>query len=314
MNAETFAEWLRRQGHTVYHTSSSYWYNAGPRVLQAFPYHWIIQPSEAETVDILRSHRLAALRYSAPVQSHAGVISYHVVYEASDYTIDGLDRRSRQNVRNGLKKCHVEAITLEFLADEGWRLELDTDDRQGRNNAANLENWRRRILSAVGLPGFEAWGAFVENELAASLLSFQMDDCCELISQQCDRRFLSDRVNNALTFSVTQLMVNRPDIQSIFYTMQSLDAPESVDEFKFRMGYQVKPVRQRVVFHPWLIPAIGEKSLGFVDRIARWFPNDTRLPKVKGILRYYLDGQRPICDQNIPQCVMELQPFVREMN
>ena len=37
MNSETFAEWLRRQGHRVYRTASSYWYEAGPRVLQAFP-------------------------------------------------------------------------------------------------------------------------------------------------------------------------------------------------------------------------------------------------------------------------------------
>ena len=53
MDAETFAEWLRRQGHRVVHTASCYWYDAGPQVYQAFPYHWIIDPVEDELIDSL---------------------------------------------------------------------------------------------------------------------------------------------------------------------------------------------------------------------------------------------------------------------
>ena len=54
MNAEIFAEWLRRQGHSVVRTTSSYWYDKSSRVYQAFPYHWIIQPTEEELINFYK--------------------------------------------------------------------------------------------------------------------------------------------------------------------------------------------------------------------------------------------------------------------
>ena len=78
------------------------------------------------------------------------------------------------------------------------------------------------------MPGVKIWGALVDGHLGASLFTFQVDDCCELISQQCHQDYLNARVNNALSFVVTQTMINSTGIKSIFYTLQSLDAPEVV--------------------------------------------------------------------------------------
>lgn len=303
MNAEIFAEWLRRQGHQVVRTESSHWFDASPRVYQAFPYHWLIRPAEEELTDFLRQNKAIGLRYSTPVDSPVGRISYHAVYEQADYTLEMLDRRTRQNVRAGLGRCRVEPITLQRLAGEGWSLEADTVDRQGRSARMSEEAWKRRYLSACELPGFEAWGALVENRLVASLLSFQMDDCCELISQQCHRDFMNARVNHALAFSVTQTMMRRPGIRSIFYTLQSLDAPSSVDDFKFRMGYVARKVRQRVVFHPWLQPAIGPTCLAVARKLANSKPTIPVLPKAIGMIQFYIEGRRPLENQVWPECL-----------
>jgi hypothetical protein len=303
MNAEIFAEWLRRQGHLVVRTQSTYWYDASPRVYQAFPYHWLIRPSEGELLAFLRKDRAIGLRYSAPADEPQGRISYHVVYEAPQYNLELLERRARQNVRNGLSRCTVQPIALERLADEGWLLETDTVDRQDRHVRMTREIWRRRYLSASDLPGFEAWGALIEDRLVASILTFRMDDCCELISQQCHREFLNARVNNALAFTVTQAMVSRPGIRSIFYTLQSLDAPPSVDEFKFRMGYKAKQVRQRVVFHPMLAPLIRPALGAAVKELVRRFPGVPSLPKAVGMLQFYLEGRRPLKEQHWPECL-----------
>ena len=72
MNADIFAEWLRIQGHNVVRTTSSYWYDASPRIYQAFPYHWLIQPTEIELLSLLRQKRAIALRYSTPIESPLG--------------------------------------------------------------------------------------------------------------------------------------------------------------------------------------------------------------------------------------------------
>jgi hypothetical protein len=308
MNADIFAEWFRRQGCRVVRTTSSFWYEASPRVFQAFPYHWLIQPLEDEVSQFLRHHGAIGLRYSAPVDSRAGRISYHAIYDQPDYSLGGLDRRSRQNIRKGLRNCTVEPISFECLAEEGWLLEKDTEDRQGRQMALSKESWQRRCLSAADLPGFEAWGALVDGRLVASLLTVQVEDWCEMISQQCRRDYLSARVNNALCFFVTQTIVKRASVGSIFYTLQSLDAPPSVDEFKFRMGYKARPVRQRVVFHPWLSPVFTRISHAAVKRLLSRYPDQPTLAKTEGMLRFYLEGSRPLQEQTWPECLTPCMP------
>jgi len=303
MNADIFAEWFRRQGYRVVRTPSSYWYEVSPRVYQAFPYHWVMQPPEDELSRFLRQNRAIGLRYSTSVDRPLGCISYHAVYDQPSYTLDGLDRRSRQNIRSGLKNCRVELISFERLAKDGWSLEKDTLDRQGRHVNLKEETWRQRCMAAADLPGFEAWGALVDGRLAASLLTFQMEDCCEMISQQCHRDYLRERVNNALSFVVTQTMVSRTNIRSIFYALHSLDAPASVDEFKFRMGYTTKPVRQRVVFHPWLALFFNRASHATVKQLLRRYPGHPTLAKAEGMLRFYLEGKRPLNEQNWPECL-----------
>lgn len=306
MNADVFAEWLRCQGMKVLHTPSSYWCEASPRAWQAFPYHWLIQPSPAELADFFRQSRALALRFSTAVENDLGMLSYHIVYSEPSYSLDELDRRSRQNVRKGLKNCRVEAISLHRLAEEGWELEADTLQRQGRSITVEHENWLRRYRAAADLPGFEGWGALVGDRLAATLLTCQIDDCCEMISQQCHSDYLNARVNNALIYTVTEIMARRPEIQEIFYTMQSLDAPPSVDEFKLRMGYRVRPVRQRVVFATRLASLLAPAASALVKGAARLRPENPALPKLQGMLHFYQAGQQPLEQQEWPEFLHKL--------
>ena len=300
MNADNFAEWLRKQGHLVVRTESSYWYDAGPRVMQAFPYYWVIEPSEEEINTLLRRHNLLAARYSTPLHSPMGTVSYHIVYEEPEYTLETLDRRSRQNVRKGLRNCNVEAITFERLAEEGWELEKDTLDRQEREGQFDQESWYKRCMAAKEIPGFEAWGALVGDTLAATLLSFQDDDWCVLIFQQCRREFLNNRVNNALTYEVTRIMTERENINSVFYALHSLDAPPEIDEYKLRMNYIAKPVRQRVVFHPLIRPLMNPVSYRVVNWLQSKRPASHQLAKAEGMIRFYLQGKQPLGKQDWP--------------
>jgi hypothetical protein len=303
MNAEIFAEWLRRQGHTVARTETSYWYNAGPRVFQAFPFHWLIRPTEEELNDFLRREHALGLRYSTSIESRQGCVSYHAVYNQQAYSLEGLDRRSRQNIRSGLRNCQVQEISIDRLAEEGWLLEKDTANRQNRDVQITKDSWRRKYIAAADLSGFEAWGALVGDRLVASILAFQMGDTVELISQQCDRDFLKAKVNNALAYSVTRNMINRPGISSLFYTLQSLDADASVDEFKFRLGYTPVPVRQRVVFHPWISPLVNRASHAGLKWLRKRCQGDTLIRKAEGMARFYLSGKSSAREQDWPECL-----------
>jgi hypothetical protein len=304
MNAQIFAEWLRRRGYRVVRTQSSYWYEVSPRVYQAFPYHWVIEPREKELKRLLRQNNAIALRYSTPVAAPRGKLSYHVVSEGA-YELESLPRRARQNVRRGLRYATVERIPMSRLATEGWGLRLDTLERQGRAEAENEAWWRRVCETAQDLPGFEAWGAIRNGELVASFLAFTCDSCFMLPYEQSATSYLKLRVNNAIFFAVTHEALQRDGVSQVFFCLQSLDAPASVDDFKFRMGLTAKPVRQRVVFHPWLAPLFSRASQAVLQRLVCRYPDSPTWAKAEGMVRFYLEGKRAPDKQDWPECLAD---------
>lgn len=289
MTTETYAEWLRRQGHRVVRTESSYWHSSGAGTLQAFPYHWLITPSIEELRELTLHHRALALRYSTPRDIQEGAEIYHVVYTAKDYDFNVLSTWARKNVRRGLRLCTVGQISLERYIEEGWALRRDTLSRQQRHLNESRQDWRRRYGAIQGLDGFEIWAAEVNGRLAATLVTFQMDGWAYMVYQQCHRDFLREHANNALSFVVTQNLVRRHGIQGIFYGMQSLDAPPSVDEFKFRMGYEARTVRQRIVFPPYLSPFVNRISHAMLKAAHRCLPEQRFLAKAEGMFRWSLN-------------------------
>jgi hypothetical protein len=290
MNADIFAEWLRRQGQQVTRTASTYWHSEELRVYQAFPYHALIEPSKEELADMFFAHGAIALRYSTPADSAIGLMSYHAVHDKPSYDINSLGAWARKNVRRGLKNCVIEPISVQRFVDEGWALRSDTLDRQGRHFRMSRETWKRRYLMLAELKGFEIWAALVQGRLGAFLVTVQMEEVCYFLYQQCHRDYLREHVNNALTFVVTQTMIQRPGIRCVFYGTHSLDAPASVDEFKFRMGYRAKRVRQRVIFHPYLLPFVNRISYWLLKRMGEWMPASRHLAKAEGMFRFYLGG------------------------
>ncbi len=303
MNAEIFAEWMRRQGHQVFRTASSYWYSAGPHVLQAFPYHWLINPSEEEISGLLMRHKIVSVRYSTLLNSQIGKVSYHIILH-NPYNMDNLKAQARNGVNRGLKHCRIEQISFERLATEGWVLQRDTLDRQNRLRSMTQAEWERICRSAADLPGFEAWAAVSDHELAAALIVCQIDNTWSVPYALSHRRFLNDHVNNALFYSTSCNLLARDGVEGIFFTVQSLDAPPTVDDFKLRMGLTPRPVRQRVDFHPWLRPLATTTTHKLFTSLLQQDSGNPTLAKTEGMLRFYLDGKQPLTHQHWPECLM----------
>jgi hypothetical protein len=302
MNAETFAEWMRRQGHQVYRTASSYWYDAGLRVLQAFPYHWLITPDEKEIRDLMFKNGIIALRYSTPMDFPNGMVSYHVVLH-QPYELEMLRSQARNGVKRGLEHFKVEQISFERLATEGWVLQQDTLVRQDRLRSMTQQEWERLCRSADGLPGFETWAATSNGELAGAVIICRIEDVFNVPYAMSHSRFLADHVNNAVFFSVSREMLGREGVNGIFFTVQSLDAPANVDEFKFRMGFEPKAVCQRVDFHPFLNPFATPVVHAWTQKLLQRDPSNPRLAKAEGMLRFHVQGKRSIAEQTWSECL-----------
>ena len=304
MNAETFAEWLRRQGHHVHRTASSYWYDAGPRVLQAFPYHWLITPDEKEIRDLMLGHGIVALRYSTPIDSLVGMVSYHIVLQ-KPYELDKLKTQTRNGVKRGLEQFKIEQISFERLAVAGWSLQQDTLIRQDRLRSMSQKQWERLCRSADGLDGFEAWAATSGGELAGAVIVCRSGNVFNVpyaMSRSC---CLKEHVNNALFYSVSCNLLDREGVTDIFFTVQSLDAPANVDEFKFRMGFGSIAVRQRVDFHPLIRPFASATLHKWIHRLLQRDMSNPFLAKADGMLHFHVEGRRPLAEQTWPECLAD---------
>lgn len=302
MNMELFHQWLCRQGFQVYRTKSSFWYNAGPRTLQAFPYYWLIEPSEEELHKLLFSKGILSLRYSTPLEAKEGKVSYHVEI-SRPYTLDMLKSQARNGVKRGQGYFRVEPIPFRRLAEEGWLLQQDTLDRQSRLGSMKQLTWQRICLAAEDLPGFEAWGAIAGGELAGALFTAQIDDVVCVPYALSRTQYLREHVNNVLFFQTCTNILARNDISKIFFTVQSLDAPESVDEFKFRMSLIPRPVRQRVVLNPLVAPLAAGPSYSLLTRLLKRFPANHFLAKTEGMIRFSRLGKLPLNEQEWPACI-----------
>jgi len=309
MNAEVFSEWLRRQGHHVFRTTSSYWYNAGPQVLQAFPYHWVIRPEKKELQELTWRRNNLAVRYSTPLNEQDGMVSYHVVL-CKPYDLDMLRSQARNGVKKGLQHFSVEQISCERMAKEGWLLQQDTLERQGRLESMNQSEWERICMSAEGLPGFEMWAAIKDGELAATLLTARIDDTCYVPYAQSHRKFLNLHANNALFYNYSQNVLAREGVGCIFFSLHSLDAPESVNEFKFRMGLIAKPVKQKIVFHPLIKPFANQVVYNALHKWTIRDPENCFIAKVEGIMKFYLQGKLPLEKQDTPTCLSEYKASI----
>ena len=308
-----FPEWLSRQGYRVIQTPSSYWCQCGPRVFQAFPYHWLIHPDDEELNELFRDHRAIGLRYSTSISSFQGIVSYHVVYEGPSYTLSELPKKARYDVRKGLNHANIEPVTFERLAREGWKARAETLQRQGRVGAESSTWWEKTCRSANDLPGFEAWAALINGNIVASLLSFTDGDCCSILYQQSMTEHLRSGVNNALTYKFTEEMLVRSGISRVFYGLHSLDAPASVDEFKFRMRFTAKPVRQRVVFHPALEPFFNRVTHSTLKSVVGKYPANPSLAKAEGLIRFYLQGRQKLYQQPWPECLADRKEEIMRM-
>ena len=312
MNAERFATWIRRQDRHVYRTVSSYWYDAGPRVLQAFPYHWLITPSRSELDALMWKHGIIALRYSTPLGSQRGAVSYHVVLRRP-YELEMLKSQARNGVKSGLAHFHIEQISFERLATEGWALQQDTLVRQDRVRSMSQQEWERLCRAAIDVPGFEAWAATSEGELAGAVIICRIDDLFNVPYAMSHSRFLGNHVNNVLFFAVSREMLSRPGVRGIFFTVQSLDAPPNVDEFKFRMGLAPKAICQRVEFHPLLRPFVTPALHAQILKRLQKDPSHPMWTKAEGMVRLYLQGKRPLSEQDWPACIAgQKEAYLRE--
>jgi hypothetical protein len=210
-----------------------------------------------------------------------------IVCSDKNYDITSVDAKyARRQTRRGLENFEIRQLDFMELACQN-NINIDTLIRQGRKPGIWTDKrWKRYCMSANGLSGLEAWGAFYGSNLAAFMVAYQMDDYFEILHHSSATEYLHLYPNNALVFFVTKLKLSSMEINHVSYGPQSLDAPDSLETFKYRMGFQQLPMKQGIVFHPLVKPFINNITYKFIQRISVTSTSDF-WRKLEGIFRFY---------------------------
>jgi hypothetical protein len=240
---------------------------------------------------ILWGERSIGLRFFTSMEGF-GKSSYLIVCSDKNYDITSVAAGdTRRKTRRGLENVEIRQFDFKELARLGHNLNCDTLARQGRDpRLCNESDWKQFCDATEGLDGFEAWGAFTGGKLASFVAGFQMEDHFTLLQQSSATEYLELYPNNALIFEVTRLKLASPEVTAVSYGPQSLDAPESLDAFKFHMGYKKLPMKQRVMFNPLIKPFIGSATQKIVQFAAGIKLKSNELSKLEGLIGFYLES------------------------
>lgn len=280
MTSLSLANFFERLGHRVVHTESSYWHDVHRHFYLSFPYHRLVNPSTDE-LDRFSPRFYAGLRYFGSPES-PGRLSYAFICRDRQYDLDLISSNTRSKIRRGLKHCAVEQIEPKYVRACG---KAANDDTLRRIRIQEPYPWETYWQAVEKSDCVEVWGALIGKDLVAYLVAVLAEKCCEIWVA----RSLSDSFrfypNNALIFTVVRNMLSRPGIEQVWFGAESLEDVSSTDQFKLSMGFVKFPIRQRVVLHPFLRPALRNPLvIRAVSGLANWQPQNEFWRKLNGIM------------------------------
>lgn len=285
MNRDAVATFLARIGHRVVRGESCCWYQQGWRFFAAFPHSRPISPDPAELRRVFSASRCFGVRYvSRP--GDRGRPSYALVLDDRAYGLDSLSANSRSKVRRGLKECQVRRLDPAFVRIHGRTANEDTLRRI--RFVRDVYDWDRYWDAVAATPDVEVWGALKDNQLLAYLVAVLVDDCAELLIARSSNDGLRYYPNNALLFTVARDLLRRSDIDDIVFGLESMEPVSGVDSFKESMGFARRPIRQRIVLHPFADRIARARATGRIARaLARRPRASTFWRKLEGVLIFH---------------------------
>lgn len=286
MSTDGFAEFARRMGHTVRQAAGVYWFDDHPHVYASFPFHQSVDPAQLVLTEVLGKDGWV-LRY--PCAFGYGRNSYRLICSTPDYNINCLSGKARNQTRRGLKLCTVRPLSFAELARDGPRLNSETLIRQGRRIAPDFSDyWQRYYRSAEQADGAHAWGAFLGSELAAYLIGFEMEDVAHVLIVRSSTQSLRSYPNNALLFEYLRRSLGTGTYRTVSIGLESIRQDlNSLDHFKYGMGFAAMPIGQRVELAPWLARLLRRPVLDMLMFMAPAWQHGEKLDKLAGLLTWY---------------------------
>ena len=275
MTIREYTGFWQRHGCRTISGAGTFWYEVRPFVFICLPIGQMIAPTGWDLARMFWLSRAMVLRFPVRPRS-ANPPGGVYLCDRKDYDLNAVHPKARRQTRQALNNCSVERIEFHDLVDVGYRLNRETELRQGREETGmSRVRWARYCEAAGQTHDMEAWGAFVQRQLAGFVVCALVDRCYNFIHQSSSTAMLAQRPNNALAFTVTKSALGRTEVDSVCYGLRSVEDTESLEHFKLQMGFSIKALEERVLLHPLIRAGLalgGDRLIEFAG--ARWRGSD----------------------------------------
>ena len=270
---ERLAELLERRGRRVYQAGGYWWANVDidSRYFVSLPDQLCIDVRREDVDALLRRANGLLARY--PSQQRAGLPCGAYVVQDRAYTLQKLQKRTRNFVRRGLESCQIRQVERSELLTQGLDLNLDTMARHGRMRPefGDPKTWARTVEAVYATQGSECWGAFVGDQLASYVMSCQDVGWEHLLIQMSRTELLKSYPNHAIDYFLIERAMANPEIHGVCLGSLPLRQGEGLHNYKVRMGYEVMPQDAVMAVHPLLSPLATSRLAGpLVRQAGRW--------------------------------------------
>ena len=250
------------------------------------PSFHLAAPSTQEVRQVLwRGRALIASYLLEPDERHPANAWLYLCTDQA-YALEKLGTEMRRNVRLGLKKLTITPLTADQLLVHGAPAFCETRQRLGLNDGT-LEEFRRELAARAGVPELVYLGAWKENQLAAYLSIFEVEDWVEIagtFSMDALRRY---KPNDALIYSALSHYLVERRCRVVSYGLSSIQAESNtagLHQFKTKVGFEAQPVHRAFVLPPLLRPFANGLTLWGMNKALGFRPGATRLRIARGIL------------------------------
>lgn len=249
MEHSVFYDFYSNAGFKVYTSPSGEWCELQGGMLISIPYHRLINPSKEELDNLLKISGAWGLRYPTSIENY-GFLSKLEVCSRFGYDHKSIEHKFRNRVAKGEKNCEVRPVNIDELRTKGYKLNLKTLERQNRNDPkGDVDYWNRICDGLAKTKGVKILGAYHQDKMAAYVVILETPSMIEMVIQNSDSELLGFCPNNLLTYYVTwHYLTEIGDPVPICYGLGSLEETPELDRYKIGMGYEMKPIKQRLYF------------------------------------------------------------------
>jgi hypothetical protein len=231
-------------------------------------------------------NRLTPLVGYAIEASETELNANYYVCRDREYDVERLPRKSRRDVRRGLRAVEVRRISFDEVARSGYCSFAETRSRN-QAGAPDAASFAADCRLRAGFACQAAWGAFADGALVAWMTTHRVGAHVDLGSVSLDWEKRALCASYALVYTVTRHALVEEQADCVAYGLSSLQEESriaSLHQFKLWLGFRAVPVQRCFEPHPLLSPLSSPLALRVASYFLAHAPQHRAIRKLRGVV------------------------------